>query len=538
MNKQTIARTARVSHVISTLMMEGLSVPLARMKVTHCATLACRLHCTWARLMGRKVSPHPWPIAVRDALIKLGPAFVKIGQVLSVRSDLVPASLAEALHSLQSAVPPVPLDQIEFTIEQSLGRPSKDIFARFDATPLAAGSIAQVHRAALADGTEVVIKVKRPGIDAIVREDLEILVWLAQQIERTVPESRRYRPMSAAAELRNYTLRELDFRIEAGVASEVGAQFQSWPKVAVPTVFQATRDVMVMAYVEGFQIDDLEALDRHGIDRKVLMRLGTNATLAQIFDFGLFHGDPHPGNLHVTPEGDLALLDFGIFGRIDRRLRRDCAMLMWCLSEGDAELAATFLLRMATLDPGATVPAFRREVEACYRAWHGNSVGEYGFAKLLYQELTLGARHGVVFPSEMVLLGKAMVTIEGVALAVDSELDISEVARPYLDSLRSQLFDPAELKKAMVRAFPLWWSLAERLPIALAQVLDQTLVTEQPLPAVPRKRTRLRALAALVALAGIVLLAVGLRPWAGDAAALGGALLLASVVLAAYSSRR
>jgi len=526
MTSLSASRTARLGTVVTTLMMHGLMVPMARMRLTRCANWRCRLHCTWGQLRGRKLSKHPWPVAVRDALIDLGPAFVKIGQILSVRSDLIPSSLATALHSLQSTVPVVPLSTILETVEQALGMPADQYFARFDTSPLAAGSVAQVHRAQLSDGTEVVVKIKRPGIDKLVDQDLDILVWLAARLERRVPESRPYRPRTAAEELRRYTRLELDFRNEGRVAGEVGRRFESWPQVTVPEVFAATKDVLVMAFVEGFAIDDLDALAAHGIDRKVLMRMGTEATLAQIFDFGLFHGDPHPGNLHVTPSGQLALLDFGIFGRIDPRLRRDCAMLMWCLADGDTGLAATYLLHMADLEDDADPDAFRAEVERCYRAWHGRSVDEYGFGRLLYDELTIGARHGVVFPSDMVLLGKALVTLEGVARTVDPTLDLSEVAGPYLSSLRGQLFDPAQLKRSLIRAWPLWWSLAERLPVDLVDVMDQRLRARSvPPPATPALSSASVAGGAAL-LAGALLLASALPPIVVGWSAPGAALLL------------
>ncbi len=526
MSPLPVARARRLGTVVTTLMMQGFEVPLARMRLTHCATLRCRLHCTWARITGRKVSEHPWPVAVREALIRLGPAFVKIGQILSVRSDLIPPKLVAALHSLQSAVPPVPLPSVLEAVEEALGQPASEYFARFDPEPLAAGSVAQVHRATLTDGTDVVVKIKREGIDALVAQDLEILVWLADRLERHVPESRRYRPRRATEELRRYTLLELDFRNEARVAAEVGARFSTWPRVEVPEVFAATRDVIVMAWVEGFPIDDLDALVANDIDPSELMRLGTEATLAQIFEFGLFHGDPHPGNLHVTPDGRIALLDFGIFGRIDPRLRRDCAMLMWCLAEGDTEQAATWLLHMADLEPGADPGAFRTEVERCFRAWRGRSVDEYGFGRLLYDELTIGARHGVIFPPDMVLLGKALLTLEGVARSVDPGLDISAVAEPFLASLRGQLFDPAQLKRSLARAWPLWWALAERLPVDLVEATDQRLhrrsAAPVPTPAIPQGLV----VAGITVLAGAALLVAALPPAIGGWSVPGALLLL------------
>ncbi|MCB9685996.1 MAG: AarF/ABC1/UbiB kinase family protein [Alphaproteobacteria bacterium] len=496
----------RLSEVVTTFMLEGLHVPAARMRITHCATLRCRAHCTWARWTGRRVSEHPWPVGVRMALTRLGPAFVKIGQILSVRTDLVPAELARELHSLQSDVPPVPFDQIRETVEREMGMPLDQAFARFDVEPLAAGSVAQVHVGELPTGEKVAVKVKRPQIDHIVDEDLEILVWLAERMERFLPAARPYRPVAAARELAEYTRRELDFRNEAQVGREVGRRFESWDGVRVPKVHHGSRDLIVMDFVEGFPMDDVEALERHGIDPHALMQRGLEAVLAQIFDFGLFHADPHPGNLHVTPTGEIVLLDFGIFGRVDDRMRRDCALLMWALGRGDVDLASYFLLRMARVEPGADVAAFREAVEARYRAWHGKSVAEYGFAKLVYEELTIGARYGLVFPSDTVLLGKALVTVEGVVLAVDPSMDLSKEADPYLNRLKEQLFSVDRLREGLERSLPIWWELAERLPLGAAELLERGVwPVPTPAEATAPGRDRTVVWAALVLVGGMCL---------------------------------
>lgn len=519
-------------------MLEGLHVPAARMRISSCASLSCRLHCTWARWTGRRVSDHPWPVGVRIALTRLGPAFVKIGQILSVRTDLIPAELAEELHHLQSEVPPVPTEQIRATIERELETPIDGVFTHFEPEPLAAGSVAQVHRAQLASGEQVAVKVKRPGIDAIVEEDLGILLWLAEQMERHWPATRSYRPVAAARELAEYTRRELDFRIEARVAREVGARFADWPDVRVPTMHRETRDVIVMDFVEGFPMDDVQALEQHGIDRRALMRRGTEAVLAQIFDFGLFHADPHPGNLHVTPKGEIVLLDFGIFGRLNDRMRRQCALLLWALGRGDVDLASYFLLRMARLEPNADVAGFRDAVEARYRAWHGKSVAEYGFAKLVYEELSIGARHGVIFPSDTVLLGKALVTVEGVVLAVDPTMDLSKEAEPYLDRLKDQLFSLERLRDGLERSLPLWWELAERLPLGAAEMLERG-VWPQPAPALDAQDGARGSMVvpALIVTGGLCL-ASAVPPVAGPGWSVLGTLFVLVGLIGAFVDRR
>ncbi len=531
--KRPAGTSKRIGKVVTTLMLHGLQVPLARMRLSHCASLKCRMHCTWRRWTGKRASAKPWPIAVRDSLVELGPAFVKIGQILSVRSDLVPPELAEALKSLQSEVPPVDMAEVRTQIETDLGRPMDEVFKRFDETPRGSASIAQVHEAELMDGTRVAVKVKRPGIDEVVARDLKIIVWLASKVERHIRAAKNYRPVAGARELETYTLRELDFTNEGGVATEVGRYFADWDDVSVPKIHHASRNVLIMEFIDGTQIDDVETLEAQGVDCKALLDTALNATLAQIFDLGLFHADPHPGNLHVTSDGKLVLLDFGIFGRMDERLQRDCALLMWALVHGDVELASAFMLRMATLEPDARIPEFRRAVEARYSAWRGSSVSEYGFATLLFEEISLGASHGVVFPSDAVLLGKAMVTLEGVVLAVDPSMDISTKATPYMATIKDKLFSMGRIRDAVERSLPLWWGLLERLPTELAYRLDRQLEADNRAGARQRETTSALSrglVSASLILGSTVLLAAGVH----DAhtplmVAGGGAMLLGTV---------
>lgn len=501
----------RMREVVTVMMWEGLSIPLARMRVARCASLRCRVHCTWQRWTGRAASRKPWPIALRDAFVRLGPAFVKIGQILSVRSDLVPENLAQALHSLQSDVPPEKFDDLRPVIEGAIGQPIGEYFASFDERPLAAGSVAQVHVGQTHAGDRVAVKVRRPGIDAIVERDLEILVWLAAQLEDRVEDARPLRPKAAAEELRRYTLRELDFRNEAQVAIELRERFTGRADVVIPQIHHSAEDLLVMDYVEGFPLDDLESIDEHGLDRARIVRVGLEAVLAQIFEFGLFHGDPHPGNLHVTPDGKIALLDFGIFGRIDEHLQQLCVLLMLTLVRGDVDLASHFLLRMGRIEPGADVAGFRAAIEQRYQAWHGATVEEYGFARLVYEEFSLGARHGVIFPSDLVLLGKAMVTVEGAVLSVDPTLDISREAKPYLEGLRARLFALEPLRDAVERSWPLWWDVVQRMPVGLAEWMDRAMrePPAAPLPSHnPRSASTLPWLAVLTIGGGTTVLAM------------------------------
>ena len=472
---KVMTSSRRLSKIVQTLMLAGFSVPLARIRLSHCASLHCRLHCSWLRWTGRSPTSLPWPLALKNAMIELGPAFVKMGQILSVRTDLIPKDLAEALHSLQSEVPAVDSRLIFEVLTQELGQDPYQVFAEIETKPLAAGSMAQIHRARYADGRELVLKIKRPGIDQIMKEDLEILILIAGLLDKHLPESRVYHPVEAAKELKNYTLRELDFSKEAKVARQVRELFRDWEKVRIPEIYHASTGLIVMEYIQGTPLDNLEQLESWELDRHALILLGMKAVMAQIFDFGLFHADPHPGNLHATPAGELLILDFGIFGRLTPELQKKAVLLMWALLNGDFNMASLFLLKMASLEPDADIEGFRQAIESRYQEWKGSSVSEYGFARLVYEEFALGGQYGINFPANLILLSKAMLTIEGITLSVDPDLDISQAAAPYFNELKQKYFSLEQIKQSIQHSLPIWWTVLEGLPLNLAQTLEQQL---------------------------------------------------------------
>lgn len=462
----------RLSQIVRVFARYGLGVPLARMHLAPRWPL--RVQLWFHRFFGPEL-PDSWPHALRDALVELGPAFVKAGQILSVRTDLIPGELADVLHSLQSSVPPVPFEAMRGLIEGNLGMALEEAFADFDPVPLASASIAQVYRATLHTGAPVAVKVKRPGIDATVARDLQLLVWMAERMERYLPGTRNYRPREAARELARYTMRELDFRLEGEVAERLAAHFATWEDVCIPKVYFESPALLVMDYIAGFPIDDVAAIAEHGLERRHLARTAINSLLEQILALGLFHADPHPGNVHVTPEGKLAYLDFGIFGELDARLRRLCAMTMLALDAGEFALATRYLLRMATLEPGARTHEYRLAVEQRYARWRRSTVRDYGFGRLVYDIVTLGARHCVIYPPDVILYVKALTTLEGVAMQVVPDIELAAEAKPYLESLGKRMLDLPHLGQLVRRAMPLWWELVERLPFEGAEWIDRRL---------------------------------------------------------------
>lgn len=381
---------------------------------------------------------------------------------------------------LRSDVPAVPFALIRGAIEQELGRPIEQVFRALDPHPLAAASIAQVHVGELLDGTRVAVKVRRPGINQVMEQDLGILVWLAAKADRWLAAARAFHPRQAALEIQRYTRRELDFRSEAKVAERLALQFATWPDVVVPKIYYRAPGCLVMDYVPGFPIDDLASIHANGLEPRALVRTTVNCMLEQILAAGVFHADPHPGNLHITPDGKLALLDFGIYGELDPQTRRNAALSFLMQAHGEYELAAAYLLKVAEPDPDADLTSYRHAVVEMYRAWASSSLAEYGFGQLVYDVVMEAAKHGASYPSGVLLYAKAMLTLEGVALSVAPETNMQREAAPFLERLAERLLNRRHVIDAIEQAWPLWMDLAERLPVGGAWWVERRMKAPPP----------------------------------------------------------
>ncbi|MCM2335661.1 MAG: AarF/UbiB family protein, partial [Pseudomonas sp.] len=265
----------------------------------------------------------PAPVRVRCAMEEMGPSFVKLGQVLATRVDLFGPEWIAEFSRLQNAVPPVPSDAIRAEIVAALGAAPEALFARWDDTPLAAASIAQVHRAWLADGTAVVAKVRRPGIRPVIEADLRLLEYAATRIEKKFPEARRFHPVGVVRQFKASLLREIDLAAECRHAERVADSFRDDPRIVIPRVhWSLTREaVNVQDFVDGIPVGDLDALADAGVDRVAVARIGAQVVLKMLLDDGFFHADPHPGNVFVLPDGRIAVIDFGMVGRLSQPRR-------------------------------------------------------------------------------------------------------------------------------------------------------------------------------------------------------------------------
>lgn len=378
------------------------------------------------------------------ALADLGPSFIKLGQVLSVRPDLVGAAIAEDLGRLRDKLPPFPWPAAKQAIETELGAPLESLFAAFEDAPVAAASVAQVHFAQTRDGLPVAVKILRPGVEAAFARDLALFAWLAEAAERHLAGMARLRPRDVVAALHDWVAIELDLRLEAAAASELRDNFTDDADVIVPAIdWQRTaRRVMTVHRISGIAIEDREALIAAGIDVKVLADRVIRVFLKQALRDGYFHADMHHGNLFVASDGRLELVDFGIMGRLDLKTRRFMAEMLGAFLTGNWRRAAEVHFEAGYVPADRSVDAFAQACRSIGEPILDRPVAEISVGRLLAQLFQITETFGMQTQTHLLLLQKTMVTVEGVARSLDPEINFWNAARPVIEAWAREHMGP------------------------------------------------------------------------------------------------
>jgi len=406
---------------------------------------------------------------VRRACEELGPAFIKLGQILSTRPDIIPRDIARALQELQSNAPPSPIDDVVALIEEDLDAPLDELFASFDRTPLASASIGQVHRAVLRNGTRVVVKAQHPGIEERIRVDLNILLHLAHFAEEHDPALRAYGPVDLAKNAKRTLLRELDFRRELRNQQAFERNFADDPEVYVPATYaeRSGPRVLTMEYVEGYSIGQHARLVADGHDPAALARTGADAFLSMVFVDRLFHADPHPGNVFVQPDGRLALLDFGMVGRLDEDLLDDLLDLLIGFVGGDARGITRAVAQLGSVPGDCNLDDLRRDLAELQAEVGDTPFDELDAARLLDEFAQLVRTHRIRLPATIALLIKVLVMLDGTSRELDRSFSLIELLRPYCDrAIRKRHSPRAQLRRAIETSRD-WSRLMGRLPRTL-----------------------------------------------------------------------
>jgi ubiquinone biosynthesis protein len=408
----------------------------------------------------------------RKLLDELGPTFVKLGQILSTRADLLPAEFIAELRLLQDAAAPIPLEQVRAQLEAAFGQPVDELFARIEPLPLAAASIAQVHRARTRAGEEVVVKVQRPDITAQVNADLAVLHALARLLEATVEEMGIYSPVGIVEEFDRAIHEELDFVHEAANVRAFASTHAERPALRIPRVFDelSTSTVLTLEFLDGTR---LVQTDLSAERRQALARVVVDASFQQLFVDGLFHGDPHPGNFLLLQGDVVGLLDFGLVGRLTRAMQETLVLLSVAVALKDADSVARLLYRMGAPDARANLAGFRADVATLLQTHlpEARTLAEVNARHLLTDLLDLAVKYRIRIPREYALLSRAAVAVEGLLRQLAPDMDILAVSLPYAKQLLAGRYDPTQLRGGLMRTLLRFQGLASDLPTQLSQIL-------------------------------------------------------------------
>jgi ubiquinone biosynthesis protein len=404
--------------------------------------------------VNRELKREPIPVQLRRRLERLGPTYIKLGQILSLREDLLPASITEELKKLLDKLPAVPYPTFFELVSRHLGRPVDEVFAHIRTRPLGSASIGQTHLATLHTGEQVILKVVKPGIRSTLKRDTFLLRSLGRILQFFIP---RYQPLRIIREFCLYTLREVDLSLEADNAETFASSFRDQPDVVFPRIYReySNESLLCMEYLDGIKPTDPKATELRREDRERLVDLGAEAIIRMLYRDGFFHADLHPANLVILPGPRCGFIDLGMVGRFDSDLKHTLLYYFYSLIAGEAENAANYLSLIAESGSRSDPVSFRRDVEEVCRHWsHRTRFSQYSLAELILQSVSKGARHRMYFPVEMVLMVKAIVTFEAVGRLLLPDFDVTEVSRKHMNKVLLERFGPLRLAQESLTALP------------------------------------------------------------------------------------
>lgn len=412
---------------------------------------------------------------VRLALEELGPAFIKLGQVLSMRPFLIPPQYVVELTKLQDEVRPIGFNKVKQVILQELGRSPEELFASFDRRPLASASLAQVHRAKTRDGQEVIVKVQRPGVRKVILEDMSILRDIAILLVKHLPESRRYDPTGIVDELDRTTKREVDFVNEARNMEIFARNFAGEKTIHVPKVHWqlSSSRVLTTEFIDGVKISDLSRFEEFSLDRQIIAQNGGRALLKQIFEDGFFHADPHPGNLFVLPGNIIAPVDFGMMGRLSPGMMKQLSEIFVAIFHKDVDELGRLYLEVGIVDEEIDMVGLKMEMADLLDRYTGVILSRVNMRKVMEDLFQISYRYQIRVRSEFMLLGRALGTYEEVGRLLDPGYDFVTEAKPFVKKMLSRRYDPQIIFRDLLRTGKDLHRLLAVLPQELSSILQK-----------------------------------------------------------------
>ncbi|MBI2656829.1 AarF/ABC1/UbiB kinase family protein, partial [Candidatus Woesearchaeota archaeon] len=401
----------RFNQILLVLFEEGFDFLLSRIRLNHRIPIAKRIK--------SKLTKRTWDLGpevrLRRTLEKLGPTFIKLGQVLSIRPDLVPKKFSKELEKLQDSVPAFSFNEAKAIIEKDFGRSIEQLFLHFEKKPIASASISQVYKAILKTGEKVAVKVQRPNVKHIMETDIEIMFYFAKLLEKHVEKIRMYRPLKIVNEFKEWTEKELDFRLEARNAKRFYQNFKGSKTVHIPRVYDelTSERVLTLEFIEGIELHNIKDIRKKKLDFREIIKNGFNAVMNQVFVHGIFHADPHPGNIIVMKNNIVAFVDFGIVGYFDEELKNKCTDLLYGIVNQDEELIMDTLVSMGMESDNISYEQLKSDIGFIIQPLQYASIKEIKVSKTIEEILDIALRHKLNVPASFVLFGKTIITLEG-----------------------------------------------------------------------------------------------------------------------------
>ena len=460
----------RFNQILIVLFEEGFDFLLAKIDLKRYIPITKRL-----RLKTRRLEELKPEVMLRRTFERLGPTFIKFGQLLSVRPDLIPKEYVKELEKLQDKVPEFSFNEVKTTIEKEFGQELKHIFLYFEKRPIASASISQVHKAVLKNGEKVAVKIQRPNVRHLMETDIEIMLYFANLLEKNIDKIRMYKPVKVVQEFKNWTEKELDFRLEARNAKRFYENFKASKTVYIPKVYdELTKEkVLTLEFIEGIELHNLKEIKKRKLDFSSIIKNSFDAVMTQVFVHGIFHADPHPGNIIVKQDNSIAFVDFGIVGYFDEKLKNKCIDLLYGVIEQNDELVMDTLISMGMESGDINYEQLKSDIGFIIQPLQHSSINEIKVSKVLEEILDIALRHRLRVPASFVLYGKTIITLEGVALEYDPNFKLIETAKPFIEKLIAKRKNPFYVWKSFVHNIDRYRKFAEDFPEKAERLLEK-----------------------------------------------------------------
>jgi ubiquinone biosynthesis protein len=476
--------------------------------------------------LNKQIIAQPFPVQFRLRLEYLGPTYIKFGQILSLREDLLPKPITDELKRLLDRLPAVSYERLKELIVEDLQRPLNEMFAWIDPVPLGSASLGQTHRARLVTKEKVVIKVLKPGVSRMVHVDTQLLRFFGRFLQMFLG---RFNPQRLIDEFSNYTLREIDLRFEADNAETFAANFKDEPDIRFPRIYRqfSSHNILCMEYFKGIKPDGGAARVLTQGQKEKVIELGIRSIIEMIFRDGFFHADLHPANIVIFKDGDVGFIDLGMVGKFDSEMRKRMFYYFFSLVMGDPSSAARYLSSLAIPAKGTDIDGFRRSVADLYSRWLRNpNFSEFSMAQVILQSILMAGRYRIQYPGEIILMVKALVTVEGVANLLEPSINIPAASRKPIQGILIDQFNPISIMKNIILVLPEMVDIISISPLILSEGLKSIETNLKRTSDGQINSIRNSILAGFCLMAGVILVVSG-GPWW-----VWGILFLLAVILA------